>query len=196
MDAVSKMASSLVIYFWSTHFFNRFFSLHKPLWFVKGFPCRINLQSLTIFLKINDKHSLNTLQALSIYPRWTIYKFETVSNNQYTQFGYRTIHDLLDRTVSKRKCAPKKHNTKATKRKLQCICKSRNTFPSSVLFCKRHLYLRILLSISSAITVNERSTFGLLIHCFHNICSHIQKQPTHKFPFKFLYHCSTYTHVD
>lgn len=90
MDAVSKMASSLVIYLWSTHFFNRFFSLHKPLWFVKGFPCSINLQSLTIFLKINDKHSLNTLQALSIYPRWTIYKFETVSNNQYTQFGYRT----------------------------------------------------------------------------------------------------------
>lgn len=71
------MASSLVIYFWSTHFFNRFFSLHKPLWFGKGFPCSINLQSLTIFLKINDKHSLNTLQALSIYPRWTIYKFET-----------------------------------------------------------------------------------------------------------------------
>lgn len=157
MDAVSKMASSLVIYFWSTHFFNRFFSLHKPLWFVKGFPCRINLQSLTIFLKINDKHSLNTLQALSIYPRWTIYKSETVSNNQYTQFGYRTIHDLLDRTVSKRKCAPKKHNTKATKRKLHCICKSRNTFPSSVLFCKRDLYLRILLSISSAITHNFAS---------------------------------------
>lgn len=158
MDAVSKMVSSLVIYLWSTHFFNRFFfSLHKPLWFVKEFPCSINLQSLTIFLKINDKHSLNTLQALSIYPRWTIYKFETVSNNQYTQFGYRTIHDLLDRTVSKRKCAPKKHNTKATKRKLHCICKSRNTFPSSVLFCKRDLYLRILLSISSAITHNFAS---------------------------------------
>lgn len=57
----------------------------------------------------------------------------------------------------KKKCAPKKHNTKATKRKLQCICKSRNTFPSSVLFCKRDLYLRILLSISSAITHNFAS---------------------------------------
>lgn len=50
-------------------FLTGFFSLHKPLWFGKGFPCSINLQSLTIFLKINDKHSLNTLQALSIYPR-------------------------------------------------------------------------------------------------------------------------------
>lgn len=114
MDAVSKMVSSLVIYLWSTHFFNRFFSLHKPLWFVKGFPCWINLQSLTIFLKINDKHSLNTLQALSIYPRWTIYKFETVSNNQYTQFGYRTIHDLLDRTVCTQKAQHESYKTKAT----------------------------------------------------------------------------------